>query len=124
MTRKSRFFVPILAAALALGPMAAAPARAADGNDFAKALLGATALFVIVNGIDNARRGDVRHVRRDAHRRYYRPAPVHRAPRREAYRGRETYWSHAPRHHDRYTPRRAWHRHDRDRHHRHEARRH
>ncbi|MBL3576950.1 hypothetical protein BV509_00490 [Rhodovulum sulfidophilum] len=73
---RHRIFAPLLAAALAFGAVGATPARAADGSDVAKALLGATALFVIVNGIDRhtgkAERHDRRHVA---------PAPPQRADR-------------------------------------------
>ncbi|MBN2907443.1 MAG: hypothetical protein JXJ18_12110 [Rhodobacteraceae bacterium] len=63
MTRK--IIAPLLAAALAFSPIAAAPARA-DG-DLAKVLLGATALFIIADGLDKNGNRTVRRV-----------APVHR----------------------------------------------
>ncbi|HDR28505.1 hypothetical protein [Rhodovulum sp.] len=50
-----RFFLaPLLAAAVALTPIAAAPARAAD--DLAKILLGAAAVYVIVDKLESNRR--------------------------------------------------------------------
>lgn len=67
MTRK--IVAAALAATLALGPLSAAPARAADGEDIAKAILGATALFVIVNEIDKDKKRksyrDVQPAQRD-----------------------------------------------------------
>ncbi|RAP40024.1 hypothetical protein BYZ73_17185 [Rhodovulum viride] len=73
---RHRIIAPLLAAALVFGTVGAAPARAADGSDVAKALLGATALFVIVNGID-------RHTgKADRHDRHHvAPAPPPRADR-------------------------------------------
>ncbi|WP_132541303.1 hypothetical protein [Rhodovulum euryhalinum] len=59
MTR--RLIAPLLAAALALTPMAAAPARA-DGEDIAKALLGAVVLYGIAEGLDSRDRKDNRRV--------------------------------------------------------------
>ncbi|GAA0296696.1 hypothetical protein [Rhodovulum strictum] len=50
-----RFFLaPLLAASIALTPVAAAPARAAD--DLAKILLGAAAVYVIVDKLESNRR--------------------------------------------------------------------
>ncbi|TCM87567.1 hypothetical protein [Rhodovulum steppense] len=50
-----RFFLaPLLAAAVALTPIAAAPARAAD--DLARILLGAAAVYVIVDKLESNRR--------------------------------------------------------------------
>ena len=112
MTRK--LFAPILAIALAASPLTVKPASAASGDDIAKALLGATALFVIVNGLDNDHRPKARHVDRrspkarhvDRRRapQHYRLVPAPRGPRwvRDAHR------------HDRWD----------HRHYRHEARRH
>ncbi|SIO48384.1 hypothetical protein SAMN05444722_2530 [Rhodovulum sp. ES.010] len=74
MTR--RFLIALIAGALALTPVGAAPARADD--DLAKALLGAAALFVIVKEIEDNRKDRKKAQRverfggRHAHRR---PAP-------------------------------------------------
>ena len=102
MTRK--LFAPILAIALAASPLTVKPASAASGDDIAKALLGATALFVIVNGLDNDHRPKARHVDRRRAPQHYRLVPAPRGPR----------WARDAHRHDRWG----------HRHYRHEARRH
>jgi len=66
-------FAPLLAAALALSPMTSAPARAGDAETLAAALLGAGALFVIVDGLDGkTHRAKPHHAARrpDPHRHF------------------------------------------------------
>jgi hypothetical protein len=92
MTRK--LFAPILAIALAASPLSVTPASAASGDDIAKALLGATALFVIVNGLDNSERPRARHVDRRPAPQYYRLVPAPRGPRWARDAHRHDRWEH------------------------------
>lgn len=62
ITMTRRLVAPLLAAAIALTPMAATPARADD--DIAKALLGALVLYGIAESIDSKNRKDDRRIER------------------------------------------------------------
>lgn len=64
MTMTRRLVAPLLAAAIAVTPMAASPARAND--DLAKALLGALVIYGIAKGVQAQERRDDRRVERRA----------------------------------------------------------
>ncbi|SDO07261.1 hypothetical protein SAMN05216196_103263 [Lutimaribacter pacificus] len=89
MSRK--FIATILAGALAVTGLTAAPARA-DGNDVAKALAGIAAVAIIAKALDDDRKDKARRhaparahsVRPDRHRGHVAPRPLpHRVARKQ-----------------------------------------